>query len=75
MRDYTKVSQLAVPAAACNQVYGVATGYDASVTNFSAITLASDNVFSDDSAATQLASVSGDVNSGFALSLVVGVSV
>jgi len=75
VRDYTNVSQLAVPAAACNQVYGVATGYDASVTNFSAITLASDNVFSDDRAAYQLASYSGDVASGFALSLVVGVSV
>lgn len=75
VRDYTKVSQLAVPAAACNQVYGVATGYDASVANFSAITLASDNVFGSDSAAYQVASASGDVSNGFALSLVVGVSV
>ncbi len=69
-----KTSQLAMPAAACNQVYGTASGYSASVNNFAAISLASDNVFSDDSAATQLASVSGDVTNGFAATLQVGIA-
>lgn len=68
-----KTSQLALPAAACNQVYGVASGYSTSVSNFAALSLASDNVFSDDSAATQLASVSGDVGNGFAATLQVGI--
>ena len=69
-----KTSQLAMPAAACNQVYGTASGYSTSVSNFAAISLSSDNVFSDDSAATQLASVTGDVTNGFAATLTVGIA-
>jgi len=69
-----KTSQLAIPAAACNQVYGVATGYDASVTNFAQISLSSDNVFSDDSAATQLATVTGSNSAGYVATLTVGIS-
>ncbi|MBT9597956.1 MAG: intradiol ring-cleavage dioxygenase [Vitreoscilla sp.] len=69
-----KTSQLALPAAACNQVYGVASGYAASVSNFAAISLASDNVFSDDSAALQVATVTGSVSAGFAASLTVGIA-
>jgi len=69
-----KTSQLAIPAAACNQVYGVATGYDASVNTFAQISLASDNVFSDDSAATQLATVTGSNSAGYAATLTVGIS-
>ncbi len=72
--DYAKVSQLALPAAACNQVYDVAAGYGASVANFANISLTSDNVFSDDSAALQMASVSGNATDGFAATLQVGVS-
>jgi protocatechuate 3,4-dioxygenase beta subunit len=69
-----KTSQLALPAAACNQVYGVADGYSTSVSNFAAVSLASDNIFSDDGAALQLATVSGDLASGFAASLTVGIA-
>lgn len=69
-----KTSQLALPAAACNQVYGVAEGYSASVSNFAAISLASDNVFSDDGAASQLATVTGSVADGFVASLTVGIA-
>lgn len=69
-----KTSQLAMPATACNQVYGVVSGYSASVANFAATTLALDNVFSDDSAATQLATVTGDASNGFAATLTVGIS-
>ncbi|UUZ66024.1 intradiol ring-cleavage dioxygenase [Polaromonas sp. P1-6] len=69
-----KTSQLAMPATACNQVYGVVSGYSASVANFAATTLALDNVFSDDSAASQLATVTGDATNGFAATLTVGIS-
>lgn len=72
--DHLTVSQLALPAAVCNQVYGAAAGYSASVNNFANISLASDNVFGNDSAAVQLASVSGSVSGGFAASLEVGVA-
>lgn len=68
-----RTSQLALPAAACNQVYGVASGYSASVANFAAISLTSDNVFSNDAGVLQVATVTGDVTSGFAASLTVGV--
>lgn len=68
-----KTSQLALPAAACSQVYGVVSGYSASASNFAAISLASDNIFSD-GYATQLASVSGDTSNGFAATLTVGIA-
>lgn len=72
--DHLTVSQLALPASVCNQVYGVATGYSSSVRNFSGISLASDNVFGNDSAAQQVASVSGSVTQGFVATLEVGVA-
>jgi protocatechuate 3,4-dioxygenase beta subunit len=67
-------SQLALPAAACKQVYGVASGYEASVSNFNSTSLASDNVFGNDSAALQLASVTGDAGNGFTANIVVGIA-
>ncbi|MFT3664797.1 intradiol ring-cleavage dioxygenase [Piscinibacter sp.] len=72
-RNDVKTSQLALPAAACSQVYGVVAGYSASASNFAAISLASDNVFSD-GYTTQLATVSGDASSGFAATLTVGIT-
>lgn len=69
-----KTSQLAMPAIACNQVYGTATGYDSSASNFASISLATDNVFGDDQAATQIASVTGSVTAGFAATLTVGIA-
>ncbi|MCW5654871.1 intradiol ring-cleavage dioxygenase [Hydrogenophaga sp.] len=71
--DYERVSQLALPASFCNQVYGVVAGYEASVANFAGISLASDNVFGNDGAALQMATVSGDVASGFTATLQVGI--
>jgi protocatechuate 3,4-dioxygenase beta subunit len=47
-------SQVALPQRACDRVYAQ-TGYQQSVTNLAKVSLASDNVFGDDSAATQLA--------------------
>jgi protocatechuate 3,4-dioxygenase beta subunit len=69
-----KTSQLALPAAACNQVFGVVAGYEASVANLAAISLASDNVFGNDSAAYQLATVTGNATNGFAARLSVGIA-
>lgn len=68
-----KTSQLALPAQACNQVYGTASGYDASASNFATISLATDNIFSDGYSA-QMASVTGDVTNGFAATLTVGIA-
>jgi protocatechuate 3,4-dioxygenase beta subunit len=72
--DERLVSQLAMPAAACTTVYGTATGYTSSVANFANISLASDNVFGNDSAATQLPVVTGSVSAGLAAALTVGLS-
>lgn len=65
-------SQLALPEAACADVYAKS-AYDGSARNLSQITLASDNVFGDDSGALQLATVTGSVQGGYAATLVVGI--
>lgn len=72
--DYTKVSQLALPADVCTTIYNTASGYATSVRNLSGVTLASDNVFSNDQAARQLATVTGSVSTGYVVSLTVGVA-
>ncbi|MET7426375.1 intradiol ring-cleavage dioxygenase [Dactylosporangium sp. NPDC005555] len=61
-------SQVALPKDACDKVYAT-TGYAASVTNLSQVTLQNDNVFGDDDGALQLGTVTGDVSSGYAVSL------
>ena len=48
-------------------------GYEASVGNLARVSLDSDNVFGDDGAASQSATVTGDVASGYTVSLAVGV--
>ncbi|MET0416259.1 MAG: intradiol ring-cleavage dioxygenase [Actinoplanes sp.] len=65
-------SQVALPKDVCEKAYAQ-TGYDASVSNLARVTLQGDNVFGDDGAASQLATVTGDVSSGFAVALTVGV--
>ncbi|NAZ74529.1 3,4-dioxygenase subunit beta [Kineococcus sp. T13] len=65
-------SQLAIPAEAAAAVYATA-GYERSVTNLAAVSLSSDGVFGDDGGATQTPTWSGDVASGYALALTVGV--
>ena len=67
-------SQLAVPKDACDAVYGTADGYSSSVTNLSQLTLATDNVFSDTGASSQLATVTGSVAAGYAFKLTAGVA-
>jgi protocatechuate 3,4-dioxygenase beta subunit len=65
-------SQVALPQETCELVYA-SEGYEQSTENLGKVSLDSDNVFSDDSGASQLPAVSGDVSSGFTLSLPVGV--
>src|SRR5262245_60507199 len=68
-----RTSQLALPGDVCSTVYSGASGYSASVTNLSHISLASDGIFSDGVGA-QLASVSGDLSSGYVARLQVGIA-
>jgi len=65
-------SQLAVPEDACNTVYALS-GYEGSSENLSQVTLANDNVFSDDGGELQLAAITGDANAGYHLALTVRV--
>lgn len=65
-------SQLALPEADCATVYADAR-YDGSARNLSGITLASDNVFGEDSGERQLATVTGGVGTGYVAALAVGV--
>jgi protocatechuate 3,4-dioxygenase beta subunit len=65
-------SQVALPEDACKTVYAEQ-GYEASVRNLSQVSLDGDNVFGDDAGAAQLGTVTGDVGSGYTVSLTVGV--
>jgi protocatechuate 3,4-dioxygenase beta subunit len=65
-------SQVALPQETCELVYAEE-GYEQSVENLGKVALDTDNVFSDDGGASQLPAVSGDVSSGFTVSLPVGV--
>jgi len=67
-----KTSQFAFPDAASNAVYAT-TGYSASVRNMAAISLATDNVFSD-GATLQTVTITGNVTDGYVATLTVGVS-
>ncbi len=65
-------SQVALPQDVCEAVYATA-GYEASVSNLSRVSLTGDNVFGDDGGASQLATVTGNVTSGYTVRLAVGV--
>ena len=67
-----RTSQLALPKSTCDEVFAT-TGYSASVSNLSQISLASDNVFSDGTS-LQLASVAGSTSAGYIATLNVGVA-
>ncbi|GGN23637.1 protocatechuate 3,4-dioxygenase beta subunit [Actinoplanes campanulatus] len=68
-----KTSQIALPESVSRTVYSSATGYSQSVTNLSRVTLASDMVFGDDLAATQMATVTGSVSAGYVANLTITV--
>lgn len=65
-------SQMALPETTCSTVYADSR-YSGSAQNLAQTSLASDNVFGDDSAALQLASVTGSAETGYTASLVVSV--
>ena len=66
-------SQVALTEDVCKVVYAE-DGYEASVSNLANVSLAAtDGVFGDDSGATQLATITGDVASGYTIALSVGV--
>lgn len=65
-------SQVALPQETCTAVYAT-TGYEQSVKNLQGVSLDSDNVFGDDSGATQLATITGDTSAGYTVRLTVNV--
>jgi len=67
-----KTSQIAMPASANSAVFATAT-YTASVANYSAVSLATDGVFSD-GATLETPTVTGSVSAGYAIALQVGVA-
>lgn len=71
------ISQIALPRDACTTVYASATGYSASTTALNGVTLASDNVFGDNTSAQNAqmtASVSGSVAAGYTGTVTIGVA-
>ncbi|GAB3408690.1 hypothetical protein GCM10027515_26320 [Schumannella luteola] len=65
-------SQMAFPESMLTTVYQ-RSAYDGSTRNLSQISLASDNVFGDDGAALQMATITGNADAGYAASLTVRV--
>jgi protocatechuate 3,4-dioxygenase beta subunit len=71
------VSQLAMPAAACSDVYNNASGYSTSVRNLAGVTLSGDNVFGDNSSAQiaqQTPAMSGSAAAGYNATAVIGLA-
>jgi hypothetical protein len=69
-------SQMALARDLCSTVYLGATGYSASVSNLAGVTIASDNVFGDNSTAQMAAmtpTLSGSINDGYTGTLSIGV--
>lgn len=77
-RTANLVSQLAMPAAINTAVFTGDTRYTASIANYNAISLSSDNVFGDNTSA-QLAqmtpTVSGSISAGYSGSALIGIAV
>jgi protocatechuate 3,4-dioxygenase beta subunit len=67
----TATSQIALTKDACDAVYATS-GYEASVTNLSRVSLATDGIFSD-GASLELATMTGSVSSGYTASLTVAI--
>lgn len=71
------VGQLALPAAVCTTVYADTTTYPSSARNFAQITLSSDNVFADNSAAQlaqQTPTMTGSVSGGYVATATIGLA-
>ncbi|MEJ0100223.1 MAG: intradiol ring-cleavage dioxygenase [Pseudomonadota bacterium] len=71
------VSQMAMPRTVSSSVYSGATGYSASIANLAKVSIASDNVFGDNTDAQILAqtpSLTGSVDEGFNGTIVIGLA-
>ena len=69
---------MAMPSAICTAIYNSVSGYSQSVSNFSQVSVSSDNVFGDNTSAQiaqQTPSLSGDTTNGFTGTLLIGVGV
>ncbi|HEX7856560.1 MAG TPA: intradiol ring-cleavage dioxygenase [Sphingobium sp.] len=69
------VSQMAMPAATCSTVYSGSSLYGSSSSNFASTSIASDNVFGDNTAAQialQTPGITGDLTNGLAATVTVG---
>ena len=76
-RFATLISQLAMPSAVSSTVYNGSSLYSSSVSNFSRISIASDNVFGDNTAAQiaqQTPTLTGSVAAGYTGSAVIGIA-
>jgi protocatechuate 3,4-dioxygenase beta subunit len=70
-------SQFAMPSATCNQVYVDTTTYAGSATRFARVSIASDNVFADNSAAQiaqQTPTFTGSASAGYTATAVIGIA-
>ncbi|MBN9414963.1 hypothetical protein ABS71_19695 [bacterium SCN 62-11] len=67
-----KTSQIALTSNACNQVYATSE-YTTSRNNFTQVSLASDNVFSD-GYSLEIAEITGDNTNGYVLNLEIGIA-
>ena len=67
-----KTSQIALPAEINDVVFATA-GYERSIRNASQVSLANDNVFRDDGAIRQIATMSGSLAQGYTAALTIGV--
>ena len=67
-----KTSQIALPRETCEAVYATS-GYEQSVANLARTSLTSDMVFGDDGGIHQIASMQGDVTSGYTAALTIAV--
>jgi len=68
-----KTTQITFPTDVCNTVYNGASGYSASIANFSRISFSSDMVFSD-GVTLEMATVTGDMTNGYAAALTIGIA-
>lgn len=71
------VSQLAMPATACSEVYNNTSGYSTSVRNLAGVSLTGDNVFGDNSSAQiaqQTPAMTGSATTGYTATAVIGLA-
>jgi hypothetical protein len=77
-REALRTTQLAMPKGIASQVYHYAPGYSASIANLNAVSLATDVVFKDDTAAQLEAMtphMTGNISTGYTAAVTVGLAV